>query len=45
MIKGDVIIENVPQVSAVIDRVEGVKQVLANYRESVGQYKGWNAAD
>ena len=29
--KGDVIIENGPQVSAVIDRVEGVKQVLANY--------------
>jgi ribose transport system substrate-binding protein len=29
--KGDIVIENGPQVSAVIDRVEGVKQVLAKY--------------
>ena len=29
--KGDVIIENGPQVSSVIDRVDGVKQVLAKY--------------
>src|SRR5258708_35884971 len=31
--KGSVIIENGPQVSSVIDRVAGVKQVLANYPE------------
>src|SRR3984885_1695475 len=29
--KGNVVIENGPQVSAVIDRVDGVKQVLAQY--------------
>jgi ribose transport system substrate-binding protein len=29
--KGDVVIENGPQVSSVIDRVDGVKQVLAKY--------------
>jgi ribose transport system substrate-binding protein len=29
--KGDIVIENGPQVSSVIDRVDGVKQVLAKY--------------
>jgi ribose transport system substrate-binding protein len=29
--KGNIVIENGPQVSAVIDRVDGVKQVLAQY--------------
>jgi ribose transport system substrate-binding protein len=29
--KGDIVIENGPQVSAVIDRVDGIKQVLAKY--------------